>query len=573
MKLFCTITDDDRLLPHFIRHYREVGVREFFFAVAPSVMRSIAQIRDRHTMDGDQCTITAYDALDVANSIGGGNSAVSEMRRWHQSADEWAMIVDLDEFVEFKTSPEFITAVAEAEGANVVRGVMFDRLPRDGNLMPFYPDTDLERAYPVKARFNSVVLGAFDMKGVLVKGHLAGLNAHHTFHHEKVASERLEISHYRWNESTIDRLRNAVASGAPRPDQYNRAIAHYERFGRMRWDLFGGRDDGRAPTDADLFDERSYLIEHPDVHNAVIQGLFKSGWDHYERHGRAEGRALRYHDINGLTIPETTVPETTNPTSAPTQSEGEAPFEAGVPPALVSRRIGVLERGEIEHLAWADFGGVSFPARRLSVEVSEYEVSLRLGTTDPHTFIQVFVQRDYETPYLPETANVIVDLGANVGLSAVFFAQRYPAARLFCVEPEPTNHAALRGNTAALGDRVVCEHAAVWLADGTVEIAVDDGHWGAKVSDHGSSVPAYRFKSLWHRWGRPHIDMLKVDIEGTEVELFADTAEWLDHVDFVMAETHDRFRPDSEGAVRRALRDSFEEMPASGENLVFRRRR
>jgi hypothetical protein len=48
-----------------------------------------------------------------------------------------------------------------------------------------------------------------------------------------------------------------------------------------------------VPTEAiveEPFDESAYLTTYPDVQQAVINGQFKSGLDHYERFGKAEGR-------------------------------------------------------------------------------------------------------------------------------------------------------------------------------------------------------------------------------------------------------------------------------------------
>jgi hypothetical protein len=38
------------------------------------------------------------------------------------------------------------------------------------------------------------------------------------------------------------------------------------------------------------FDELYYLNKHPDVQKAVLEGGLKSGWEHFLRCGRAEGR-------------------------------------------------------------------------------------------------------------------------------------------------------------------------------------------------------------------------------------------------------------------------------------------
>jgi hypothetical protein len=59
-----------------------------------------------------------------------------------------------------------------------------------------------------------------------------------------------------------------------------------------------------------------------------------------------------------------------------------------------------------------------------------------------------------------------------------------------------------------------------------------------------------------------HIDILKIDIESAELELFKSRSEyWLDRVDMIIIETHDRFRPGSETAVRDALKEKFEKTP------------
>ncbi len=48
------------------------------------------------------------------------------------------------------------------------------------------------------------------------------------------------------------------------------------------------------PLDERTFDELFYLGQHGDVRHAVATGQFPSGWEHYRRHGAAEGRRWRY---------------------------------------------------------------------------------------------------------------------------------------------------------------------------------------------------------------------------------------------------------------------------------------
>ncbi len=46
-------------------------------------------------------------------------------------------------------------------------------------------------------------------------------------------------------------------------------------------------------TDGELFDEGMYLAANTDVREAVAAGFFESGWQHFNAHGRAEGRSMR----------------------------------------------------------------------------------------------------------------------------------------------------------------------------------------------------------------------------------------------------------------------------------------
>ncbi len=240
---------------------------------------------------------------------------------------------------------------------------------------------------------------------------------------------------------------------------------------------------------------------------------------------------------------------------------------------------------ELRAISIARIGQSVFRIAKVSIRVpnSNHDVSLRVGTSDAFSFEQVFHRNDYECPELPASAHTIVDLGANIGLATVFFGLRYPTARILSVEPDPANFAAMVDNTAALGERVRAVCGAVWTKDGTIGLHTHDetgallGEWATQVSDKSDrrtagTVPCYGMSTLLDGAGFATIDILKIDIEGAELELFADGHEaWLPRIMFIIVETHDRFRPGSEAAVRKALHPWFEDVGMAGDNLVFRR--
>lgn len=248
MKLFVAIFDDARLLPHFLRHYAHFGITEFHIAVPLPLSAYVAEksvgyvVRQSH----DQ---------DTSNTVTGSVDAVTAMRLAAQGPEEWVVIVDLDEFVEFGGPAEELARRSDDLGFNAVRGIMYDRLAADGQPTGFDDHSVLPSVYPVRSRLTKQLMGGFDQKGVLVKGHLMSRGAHHKYHGEKPAKEILEISHYKWTDRCLARVRQSVdmasAQGISWASQYQNVLDHYQENGRFVWESFGGeiREPGRKDTE------------------------------------------------------------------------------------------------------------------------------------------------------------------------------------------------------------------------------------------------------------------------------------------------------------------------------------
>ena len=164
---------------------------------------------------------------------------------------------------------------------------------------------------------------------------------------------------------------------------------------------------------------------------------------------------------------------------------------------------------------------------------------IRSGTTDLWTFEEVFFRHVYRCDV--EQPSVIVDLGAHIGCATRYFAQRYPSATIVAVEPSPDNYAMLVRNTEGF-ERVHCVRAAIWGCDQTVTIADRHGN-PTRVSvetDGNVEVPAISLPRLLANFGLDRIDILKMDIEGSERSLFTANTEWLTRVGVLLIEIHDR---------------------------------
>lgn len=209
----------------------------------------------------------------------------------------------------------------------------------------------------------------------------------------------------------------------------------------------------------------------------------------------------------------------------------------------------------------------------LSVPGTTHTVYARPETSDLAAFEGVFGGA-YAVD-LPTVPQLILDLGANVGYASVYFALRWPGARVLAVEPEPSNVALLRRNVAYLPQIEVVE-GGIWPRPGRLEVEdAGKGYWGMRVraTNDAHGVRAVTVRELLERAGADWVDFVKIDIEGSELELFSEETEWLGAVGALMLELHDRYRPGCREAVEQAIARSgvaFRALYQGGDVLFVR---
>lgn len=199
-----------------------------------------------------------------------------------------------------------------------------------------------------------------------------------------------------------------------------------------------------------------------------------------------------------------------------------------------------------------------------------HPIYLRRGTSDWANFLQVLVHQEYALP-LRSSVETIVDLGAYIGLSALYFANRYPGARIICLEPSASNFQLLTLNTRCY-PQIVCRYAAIWSHACTVSLARQSGgDWGNQFEeDAEGTVDACGFGDLVAAYDLERIDLLKVDIEGSEARLF-DTSfeEWIPRIQAVSCELHDHMVPGCSAQYFARFRTAGFEEHQSGEYHCF----
>ena len=209
-------------------------------------------------------------------------------------------------------------------------------------------------------------------------------------------------------------------------------------------------------------------------------------------------------------------------------------------------------------------------ARKVKVTIPGGSVSVlvRPGSTDLSVFNTTYRSEQYNYDFI-KPPKIIVDAGAYTGLSAVYFATKYPEASVIAIEPDGANFDLLVRNTSDLAN-VRPVRAALWSNNGLIELTdPGKGDWAFRVTEIGETtnvkprsgkgggdqIPAVTILDLINEYGLSYIDLLKLDIEGSEKEVLAGSELWISHVGAICIELHDRFKPGCSREFYRAASD------------------
>ncbi len=202
-----------------------------------------------------------------------------------------------------------------------------------------------------------------------------------------------------------------------------------------------------------------------------------------------------------------------------------------------------------------------------------YHIHLRKGTSDEPTLRQVFMNIRYELdlPFKPKT---ILDGGANVGYASVFFSEMYPEAEVLSVEPEATNYELVLKNTRSY-PKINTIMSAIWGSTTYLKIVnLKQEKWAFEVEEaeesEEGSFKAYSIIDLMKQQNWTSIDILKLDIEGSEISVFEkDYEEWLPNVKLLIIELHENMRPGCTAIFEKAINRYNFKASVSGENLIY----
>lgn len=200
----------------------------------------------------------------------------------------------------------------------------------------------------------------------------------------------------------------------------------------------------------------------------------------------------------------------------------------------------------------------------ITIEKVSRKFSFRPGTSDEGVVNQIFIQEDYSLVRLKrfddlakfaerqircEQAPLIVDAGANIGASSVYFALKYPLAKIVAIEPSLENFFLLSTNSKGL--QIEPSLGGIASKPGSLNVIdVGSGFWGlrteaAVTGEFGNHVPAITIDSIYQEHKKGYFPFIvKIDIEGGEKELFSQNLDWVSKTPCIIIELHDWLLPE-----------------------------
>jgi FkbM family methyltransferase len=192
--------------------------------------------------------------------------------------------------------------------------------------------------------------------------------------------------------------------------------------------------------------------------------------------------------------------------------------------------------------------GIRFPSKLTSVTVKGRNSSHTVTLPEKELFRvkHIFSQHEYGIPshFLPKDKMTIVDIGANVGLFALYMLMTTVAGTIHCFEPAPASIELLKRNIGHMsGVRIypvgLTDH------DGSASLTLHPENTGQNTlnapvnGDHEQvSVTVQDAHTALNRIGLSYIDVLKIDTEGSEVPILKSLLPRLKYIGIVMLEYH-----------------------------------
>ncbi len=236
-----TVYDNTELIPHFVKHYHELGVDLIALNVTTANGDQLfAQVRE--AVRGVPVILTRV-CHPVFNEVT-RNQDEQRLLEPYANLDDWILHLDIDEFHEYPIPLREVTAHLEAKGLSLIQTEIVDRVAIDGTFPAISPLSSIFSQFPLGCSITRHWMGQPYMKVMICRRWVQLVEGRH--HATNAANTRssagpwwkYRVHHFRWSAGVIDRLRRRVEVETELVESYRRACRRIlRRFLRAKIDV------------------------------------------------------------------------------------------------------------------------------------------------------------------------------------------------------------------------------------------------------------------------------------------------------------------------------------------------
>lgn len=153
-------------------------------------------------------------------------------------------------------------------------------------------------------------------------------------------------------------------------------------------------------------------------------------------------------------------------------------------------------------------------------------------------YYEIFFKKYYS--FHSETAKPrIIDIGSNIGLSIYYFNQQYPLAYISGFEADPKIYSYLKKNiTSNISSPIELINKAVWINNDGIQLSQQGADGGSIMTKSTSSIHVASISLQEILEQEESVDMIKMDIEGAEIDVLLHAKKQLYKVKNMFIEFH-----------------------------------
>lgn len=161
-------------------------------------------------------------------------------------------------------------------------------------------------------------------------------------------------------------------------------------------------------------------------------------------------------------------------------------------------------------------------------------------------------------------------------MSSLYFSLNYPKSEIVALEPETSNFEVLSKNSSNKKNIKIIK-AGLWYKNAFLKIINRKNEWGHKVIEVSEiekyDVEGISIDSILKNSKYSYIDIIKIDIEGAEKEIFdKGNNQWIEKTNIIIIELHDRFKPGCKDSLYNALNIIEWNIYQKGEKIILIRK-